>query len=107
MTEPDDPGDGPDLCGIGWLDGWTSPAERRDALFAEAAEAAAEKRRDQRKRLAREIATIKAMQKAGVPVRAATIDGVKLEFGGQAEAPDAKSNVTELDQWISTHVRPA
>jgi hypothetical protein len=87
---------GPDLSGVGWLDGWSvfSAAEKAEALIADAAHLVAEKRRAQRRERAREIATIKAMQRAGLPVRRAVVDGVPVELG-QPEPP--AENMPEVE----------
>lgn len=74
------------------------------ALMAFAASSAALQRRERRERQAREIAVVKAVQKAGLPVRRAVIDGVDLEFG-EPEAAGKAAPVTELDQWIAKHAR--
>jgi hypothetical protein len=73
-------------------DDWSpfSAAERRESLMAYAAQDAAYKRKQQRRELAREIATIKAMQKAGLPVKRAVVDGVTVELApeiGHAPPP--------------------
>ncbi len=60
---------------------------------------AALQRRERRERLAREIAVIKAMQKAGLPVRRATVAGVDLEFGSPEAAGKAAPD-DEVEAWI-------
>jgi hypothetical protein len=47
------------------------------------------KRQAQRREEKRQIAVIKAVQKAGLPVRRATIEGVDLEFGPPASEAKA------------------
>jgi hypothetical protein len=70
-------------------DPWSIRQQREaDAEFIRAM--AALERRQRRERLAREIAVIKAMQKAGLPVRRATIEGVELEFGQPEPLPTPK-----------------
>jgi hypothetical protein len=72
--------------------------ERAKAWEVYFAQMAAEKRRQQRREEARQIRVLKAMQRAGLPIRAATVDGVAVELG-QVEKVEA-GPVTELDQWI-------
>lgn len=92
-------------------DDWSvfTVAERHAALIAAATEMEAlkrrERRQDQRREVAREIAVLKTMQQKGLPIRCAVVDGVAVEFG--RPEPEPAANVTELDQWISKHVRPA
>jgi hypothetical protein len=62
-------------------------AEQHDSLIAAVAKVEALKRRDRRQERAREIAAIKALQKAGLPVRSAVIDGVRVEFGQRDPTP--------------------
>jgi hypothetical protein len=76
-------------------DEWSVRQQREaDAEYIRAM--AALERRQRRERLAGEIAVIKAMQKAGLPVRRATVDGVDLEFGqpepARPAAPDEPAN---------------
>jgi hypothetical protein len=54
-------------------------------------------RRNRRERIDRALKVIKAAQKAGLPVKGATIEGVALEFG----EPGGSAITTELDQWIA------
>jgi hypothetical protein len=76
----DDP-DGPDLSGYDPQFSSSTVEERRQSAIAEAAEAAAYKRQLQRREEKRQIAVIKAMQKAGLPIKRAVVEGVAVEFG--------------------------
>jgi hypothetical protein len=88
-------------------DEWSARQRREaDAEFIRAM--AALERRQRRERLAREIAVIKAMQKAGLPVRRATIEGVDLEFGQPEAAGKTPVNGTagDFNEWdadLGTH----
>ena len=88
-------------------DPWSIRQQRQaDAEYARAM--AALERRKRRERLAREIAVIKAMQKAGLPVRRATVEGVDLTFGQPAAEKAAPVNGTaaEFNEWdadLGTH----
>jgi hypothetical protein len=78
-------------------DEWSARQRREaDAEFIRAM--AALERRKRRERLAREIAVIKTMQKAGLPVRRATIEGVDLEFG-QPEPAKAAPDEATINPW--------
>jgi hypothetical protein len=79
-------------------DPW-SIRQRRQADVEYAQAMAALQRRERRERLAREIAVIKAMQKAGLPVRRATVAGVDLEFGSPEAAGKAAPD-DEVEAWI-------
>jgi len=76
-------------------------AQQREADAKYARAMAAISRRERKEQLAREIAVIKAMQKAGLPVRRATIEGVDLEFGQPEPARAAPVNGTagDLNEW--------
>jgi hypothetical protein len=63
-------------------------------------------RRERRERLAREIGVVKALQKAGLSVKKATIDGVGVEFG-QPEAAKNAAALTPLEAWKAKHARQA
>jgi hypothetical protein len=88
-------------------DPWSIREQRQaDAEYFRAL--AALQRRERRERLAREIAVIKAMQKAGLPVRRATIEGVDLEFGQPEAAGKTPVNGTagDFNEWdadLGTH----
>jgi hypothetical protein len=65
-------------------------------------------RHERRERIARQVAVVRAAQKAGLMIRSTTIEGVPLELqiGEPAASPAAKPEpVTELDQWIAKHAR--
>jgi hypothetical protein len=94
----DDP-DRPSLEGSGFHyadDDWSifTAAER---LEAEIAVTMAFERKQASRELAREIATIKAMQKAGLPVRRAVVDGIAVEFGQPEHEPAASSSPSPAD----------
>jgi hypothetical protein len=95
----DDPDDGPDLSGVGWLNGWSlfSAAERAESAKAVIALHEAWKREDRRQAAKREIATLKALRKAGLPVRRAVVDGVTVELG-EVEA-ETRATLTPLQAW--------
>ncbi len=103
----DDPG-GADLSGVGWLDGWSalSPAERYADLIV-ALTPPAPPTRARRPSPASRLRVIKAAEKAGLPVKAATIDGVALEFGqpaaASAPAPEATDNPWDAAVYNATH----
>jgi hypothetical protein len=98
-----------EACGLGWRrvdDDEGSVRERRERHAEFKREVTLQSRRDRRQRQAREIATIKAVQKAGLPVKAAIVDGVTLELGQPAPlAPSAPSSAPPpsprepLDEW--------
>jgi glyoxylase-like metal-dependent hydrolase (beta-lactamase superfamily II) len=77
-------------------DPW-SIRQQREADVEYARAMAALQRRERRERLAREIAVVKAVEKAGLPVRRAVIDGVDLEFG-QPE-PKAAPDEATINPW--------
>ena len=92
MIDPD--------SGIAWGHDWSvfTVAERHEALIAEATEDEARKRRerrqDQRREEARQLRLIKAVQKAGLPVKRAVIGGVAVEFG----QPETTPTLTPLEE---------
>ena len=96
----DDP-DGPDLSGYDPQFSSSTAEERRESAIAEVAETAADKRHLQRREEARQIRLIKAVQKAGLPVRRAVIEGVAVEFGRPAPEPAAPEGATDvgLTEW--------
>jgi hypothetical protein len=59
-------------------------------------------RAEQRKRLRQQIATIKAVQKAGLPVKRATVAGVDLEFG-QPDPPASALPPHSANPWDSIY----
>ena len=78
-------------------DPWSIRERReRDAEYFRAM--AALQRRERRERLAREIAVVKTIEKAGLPVRRAVIEGVAVEFGRPAPEPAAPDD--EVEAWI-------
>jgi hypothetical protein len=95
-------GDGPDYSdGIGWGGSWLTRDERAEADAKYLRAMAAINKRARRRELAREIATIKAMQKAGLPVRRAVVDGVTVELGQvePAATPARGSAAEPRDEW--------
>jgi hypothetical protein len=56
-------------------------------------------RREQRERVAKGLAVVKAARKKGLPVKAATIEGVALEFGEPDTTP---ATFNEWDQDLGT-----
>ena len=84
---------------------FSTPAERAEAAIAVAAEMAAYKRHAQRREEARQLRLAKAALRAGLPVKAATIGGVALEFGQPAPAEPliAAGDVNEWDLDLGTH----
>jgi hypothetical protein len=56
-------------------------------------------RRKQREQISKGLAVIKAAQKAGLPVKAATIEGVELQFG---EPESAAVTFNEWDKDLGT-----
>jgi hypothetical protein len=98
--------DGLDMTGLDWFDDWRSPEERREAAFAYAKQLVAWKRQDRRRELAREIATVKALAKAGLPIKRAIIDGLVVELG-QPDAPPTPpaATLTALEAWRAKHAR--
>jgi hypothetical protein len=57
-------------------------------------------RREQRERVARGLAVVRAARKKGLPVKVATIEGVALQFGGPEAAP---ANEWDREFGIGTH----
>jgi hypothetical protein len=57
-------------------------------------------KREERERVAKGLAVVKAARKKGLPVKAATIEGVTLEFGEPEAAP---ATFNEWDQDLGTH----
>lgn len=61
------------------------------------------KRRDRRREGARQLAVVEAAQKAGLPVKSATIGGVEMEFGAAEEIEkvrtDAKPDTLSDNPW--------
>jgi hypothetical protein len=53
----------------------------------------------ERERHRKALALIKRAQKAGLPLRSAVVEDVRLEFG----TPEAASVVNEWDQDLGTH----
>jgi hypothetical protein len=82
---------------------WIRERRERDAEYLRAMVAL--QRRERRDRLAREIAVIKAVQKAGLPIRRATLEGVAVECG-QPESGLAPT-LTPLEAWKAKHARKA
>jgi len=57
-------------------------------------------RREQRERIAKGRAVVRAMKKVvGLPVKRVTVDGVEIEFS----EPSAPAVGNELDQWLLKH----
>jgi hypothetical protein len=54
----------------------------------------------EREAIAKGLRVIKAMEKAGKPVKAATIDGVELQFGAPESAPKTAPD-NEVEAWIA------
>jgi hypothetical protein len=72
------------------------PADRR--LEALVASSTPPQRRIRKPSLATQLRVIKAAQKAGLPVKAATIDGVALTFG-RPEADPPASAAADVNEW--------
>ena len=89
-------------------DDWSvfSAAERRERDVEYVRAMGAQKRRERREEQAREIAVIKAAQKAGLSVKRAVIGGVTVEFG-QPEAAAPTATLTPLEAWKAKHARQA
>ena len=98
-----------DLDCLGWHraddDEW-SVRERRERLDEYFRAMAALQRRERPERLAREIAVVKAAQRAGLPVKAAIVEGVALTFG-DPEAAGKAATLTPLEAWKAKHARQA
>jgi hypothetical protein len=109
MTAADELDLDAEACGVGFRhaddDEW-SVRERRARHDEYFRAMAALQRRERRERLARAIAVVKTAQKAGLPVKRATIEGVDLEFG-QPEAAKAPATLTPLEAWKAKHARHA
>jgi hypothetical protein len=85
-------------AGLGWPLANDDPddffARERRRLLQETIEAMAQidrsaRRRDQRERVRNALNVIRAANRAGLAIKAATVEGVRLEFGEPAEiAPD-------------------
>jgi hypothetical protein len=56
-------------------------------------------KREQRERVAKAVAVVKAARKKGLPVKVASIEGVTLQFG----EPDAAPVTNEWDEDLGTH----
>jgi hypothetical protein len=64
-------------------------------------------RREERKRIAKALAIIEAAKKSGLPVKAATIEGVELQFGSTPSNEEVENRpsatLNEWDQDLGTH----
>jgi hypothetical protein len=58
-------------------------------------------RREQRERIAKGLRVVKAAKKAGLPVKAATVEGVALEFG----APETNETIS-ANPWDEIYGAP-
>jgi hypothetical protein len=63
-------------------------------------------RREQKERIAKGLAVVKAAKNAGLPVKAANIDGVEIEFG-EPEAAGEEAILTPLEAWKAKRARSA
>ena len=112
MIELDDTGDLVG-AGVGWhradLDDFFARERRR--LLEEVLEALDRsnrqaRRRARRERLTQALNVIRAAQRAGLPVKAATVEGVALTFG-DPEAAGKAATLTPLEAWKAKHARQA
>jgi hypothetical protein len=58
---------------------------------------AANSRREQRERIKKGLAVVKAAKKAGLPIKSAVVEGTVLELG-EADPPE-KAILTPLEAW--------
>jgi hypothetical protein len=56
-------------------------------------------RRERRARVAQALAVIKAAQRAGLPVKGATVEGVPLAFGQPESAPAPQLHPHSTNPW--------